>query len=203
MTVNNESKFWLNHRGQPVHIDNIKAIDKMRTDIVMETVGKAKELQKHMKTTKDMIFDLILSFIDLSASEYNVVLGGKKGNTTLTTFDGAHRVQYAIAEHIQFDERIQAAKTLVDELLVDWTQDARSEIQTLISQAFDVDKEGNLNTYKILGLRSIKIEDERWTEAMKAISDSVKVVSTKPYIRVYERDADGKYNQIVLDFAAI
>lgn len=203
MTTNNESQFWKDQKGNLIHIDNIREIDKMRTQIVMETVVKAKELHEHMKTTKSAIFDTILSFIDISIEEYDIKVGGKKGNTTLTTFDGKHRVQYAIAEHIQFDERIQAAKALVDECLRDWTQDSRTELKTFVSQAFDVDKEGNLSTTKILGLRRIKVEDERWATAMQAISDSIKIVSTKPYVRVYERGADGKYNQIVLDFAAI
>lgn len=203
MTTNNESQFWKDQKGNLIHIDNIREIDKMRTQIVMETVVKAKELHDHMKATKSAIFDTILSFIDISIEEYDIKVGGKKGNTTLTTFDGKHRVQYAIAEHIQFDERIQAAKALVDECLRDWTQDSRAELKTFVSQAFDVDKEGNLSTTKILGLRRIKVEDERWATAMQAISDSIKIVSTKPYVRVYERGADGKYNQIVLDFAAI
>lgn len=203
MTINNESQFWKDQKGNLIHIDNIREIDKMRTQIVMETVVKAKELHEHMKVTKSAIFDTILSFIDISIEEYDIKVGGKKGNTTLTTFDGKHRVQYAIAEHIQFDERIQAAKALVDECLRDWTQDSRAELKTFVSQAFDVDKEGNLSTTKILGLRRIKVEDERWATAMQAISDSIKIVSTKPYVRVYERGTDGKYNQIVLDFAAI
>ncbi|EQB6692992.1 DUF3164 family protein, partial [Salmonella enterica subsp. enterica serovar Newport] len=53
-------------------------------------------------------------FVDLSASEYGVTYGGTKGNVTLPSFDGSRRVVRATGEHRVFDERIQAAKKMID-----------------------------------------------------------------------------------------
>ncbi|STY90300.1 DUF3164 family protein [Moraxella bovis] len=58
-------------------------------------------------------------------------------------------------------------------------------------------------TRRVLSLRSLDINDEKWLQAMDAISDAIQVVSSKEYIRVYERDNDGKYQQITLDFASL
>ncbi|WP_143413368.1 DUF3164 family protein, partial [Haemophilus aegyptius] len=69
-------------------------------------------------------------------------------------------------------------------------------------RAFNVDKEGNLNTSRILGLRRVDIQDERWQNAMQAISESVQVVSSKAYVRLYERVGEtDQYVPIALDVA--
>ena len=59
------------------------------------------------------------------------------------------------------------------------------------------------NTNALLALRRHKIEDERWQRAMQAIGDSLQVLDSKAYVRVYERGKDGKYNAIPLDLAAL
>lgn len=66
-----------------------------------------------------------------------------------------------------------------------------------------MDKEGNLSTARILGLRRVDIQDDRWQRAMQAISDSVQVVGSKDYVRFYERDSLGKYQPISLDMAVV
>ena len=113
------------------------------------------------------------------------------------------KVQLAISEHLSFDERLQAAKKLIDECLTDWTGDSRDEIKTIVLDAFQVDKEGRINTGRILGLRRLPIDDARWLKAMQAIADSMQVVGSKTYLRIYERVADGRYIAIALDLAAL
>lgn len=195
--------YWKDANGNLVHVANIKDIDKLRTEIVRSVAQESLLLNLHIAQIKKRIFSDILTFIDLSIEQFGAKTGGKKGNTTLYTFDGQFKIQYAISERLQFDERIQAAKSLIDECLRDWTQDSSTEIKTLITRAFNVDKEGNLNTQRILELRHVKIEDKRWLRAMDAISDSLQVIGSKAYVRVYERDESGKYNQIMLDFASV
>ena len=74
--------------------------------------------------------------------------------------------------------------------------------KALIERAFNVDKEGNLNTSRILGLRRVEIQDSRWQNAMQAISESVQVVSSKAYVRLYERAGEtDQYVPIALDVA--
>ena len=92
--------------------------------------------------------------------------GGTKGNITLPTYDGAFKLQIATAENVMFDERLQAAKTLIDECINEWAKGSRPEIMVLVQQAFQTDKEGNLNVGRILALRRLEIADERWKAAM-------------------------------------
>ncbi|KOP31795.1 sulfate transporter, partial [Xenorhabdus sp. GDc328] len=114
------------------------------------------------------------------------------------------KIQRAMQDRIAFDERLQAAKALIDECLADWTVDARPEIQTLINQAFITDKEGDINTGRVLALRRLGIDDERWVQAMVAIGEALQVVGSKSYLRVYERIGDtDRYQPIALDIAGV
>ena len=130
-------------------------------------------------------------------------MGGKKGNVTLASFDGRFQIKRQISEFLTFDERLQAAKALIDECLKTWTQGSPSELRALVNDAFQVDKEGRINTGRILGLRRLDIGDDRWARAMQAISDSVQVRDVKAYFRIYERDEHGHMRAIPLDVAAL
>ena len=189
--------------GNLIAKENIKEIDLARHGLVREIALKAKDLSTAIAEFKGYAMGDIDAFVDLSAERYEVKLGGKKGNVTLDTFDGQYRIERQISEHLTFDEGLQAAKALIDECLREWTQGGNANVRTLVDHAFRVDKKGKLNTGAILALRRLKIDDERWNRAMTAISDSIKVTGSCVYVRVYERDVNGKYNLIPLDMAAL
>lgn len=191
-------------RGALIPEASIKPIDKERDELVQAIVRKAETVHSVLKDFKAEVFGDIAAFVELSAEQYGAKTGGKKGNVTLYSFDGQYKVQRAVSETLQFDERIQGAKSLIEECLQDWTAGSRDELKTIIDRAFDVDKEGNLNTNKILALRRVDIKDDRWRRAMDAISDSVQVIGSKSYIRVYKRIGNtDKYAPISLDLASI
>lgn len=190
-------------KGRLVPESQVKPIDAARDDLVRELYAKAETLQKAMCEFKRVAFADIEAFVDLSAEQYGVHIGGQKGNVSLLSFDGELRIQRAIAESIVFDERLQAAKKLIDECLREWTEDARPELATLVQDAFRVDVAGNIRTGQVLALRRLDIKDERWQRAMHAIADAVQVVGSKSYVRFYQRDAIGQYQALSLDMARI
>lgn len=195
--------FMENALGHQVPLEQVREIDKLRHELVMEKVDKFKLARTLLADLKAEIMADVGAFISLSAEKYEVRLGGNKGNVTLMSYDGKYKLVRQMAEDITFGEQLQAAKALVDECLRDWTQGARSELRALVDQAFQVDKEGNLSTTRILGLRRLEITDGRWLRAMQAISDSIQVTGTKPYVRVYERGENGAYAAVPLDIAAL
>lgn len=196
--------YWIDAKGALIPSKLLKPIDLARDSLVGEIVTKAIELNQLMAKFKDAAFADIAAFVDLSANEYDVKLGGKKGNVTLFTFDGRYKIQRAMADRIAFDERLQAAKELIDQCLADWTEGARPELQILINRAFSTDKSGEVSTGAVLALRRYEIEDPRWHQAMTAIGESVQIVATSAYIRIYERIGDtDQYKPIPLDMAAV
>lgn len=191
-------------KGRLIPLDAIKPIDQARDQLVAELVARAKQMNRDLAAFKEALFNDIDAFVDLSAERYGAKLGGEKGNVSLVSFDGRFKVLMAIQDSLAFDEGLQAAKVLIDECVHEWTQDARVEIKALINDAFQVDKEGNISTGRILGLRRLDIKDEKWQRAMTALSESVRVQSSTRYLRVYERvGLTNKYEPISLDIAGV
>lgn len=191
-------------KGNLVPISKIKEIDLMRDNLVMEITEEAVELHTLIKDFKDNVFGNIAAFVQLSGEQYGAKLGGNKGNVTLTSYDGRYKIQRAYAETLVFDERLQAAKALIDDCISTWSEGSNDNIRVLVNGAFEVDKEGQINTTKVLSLRQYKIEDADWHKAMDAISDSLRVAGTKAYVRIYKRVGDSdEYVPISLDLASV
>jgi len=196
--------YWQDAKGCLVPESMIKSIDKARDALVQEIVKEAVEISQVLSSFKSRCFGDIQAFIDLSIEQYGARPGGKKGNITLYSFDGRYKIQRAIQEHIAFDERLQAARALIDECLQEWTASAGPELKIIVEKAFAEDKEGNISSGRVLALRRYEITDPRWLKAMDAISESVQVINSTSYIRVYERVGDtDKYQPISLDIAGV
>lgn len=193
-----------NSVGHLVPIGQIKEIDLLRDDFVSKAVLAAEESASALLAAKKRLIGDMDAFLNLSGEKYGVKLGVGKGNISLTSFDGKYRITRDVAERIEFDERLQAAKELVDQCLREWTRDSNPNIRALIEDAFQVDRKGRINTKRILGLRKLKIDHPTWATAMDAISEAITITGSCVYHRFYVRnDETGKYQQIVLDFAAM
>lgn len=190
-------------QGRLVPLESIKEIDLARDALVAEVIKKANQVSAQLTSFKASLAADLQAFLELSAEKYGAKMGGVKGNVTITSYDGKYQVMRAIADQLIFDERLQAAKELIDDCLREWTRDSGAEIRALINDAFQVDKKGRVNTKRILGLRKLKIDHPKWLQAMEAISDAVQVVGSCTYYRLYERDANGNYQQIPLDLSSV
>lgn len=192
------------HKGRYIPRQMVKEIDLLRDELVLQLVEAAEQLKETIANFKAKAFRDIYAFVELSLEKYDTKMGGQKGNLSLLSFDGSKRINVAIQECMVFDERLQAAKSLIDECFKDWLEGGKQELRAVVMDAFDVDKQGNVNVKKILSLRRIHIEDDRWKRAMEAISDSLQVVGSKSYIRIYQKiDNTAEYVQIPLDIASI
>ncbi len=204
--INNQSVpagYMMDASGRLIPSDKVKQIDKERDRIVKEIVHEAKIHSSTLSKFKMATMKSIDSFAKKSSREYKVHLGGMKGNITLLSFDGKYKIIRAINENLIFDERLQIARQLIAECIKEWAKGSKDEIKVLIEDAFAVNKQGKLDRNRILGLRKLKINNQKWRSAMDAISESLQVVGSKEYVRVYERQDDGSFRQINLDVASI
>jgi hypothetical protein len=195
--------FMTDSQGREVPADMVKDIDKLRDQTVREIADKALKMREQLAAFKRGLREELLSYLQLSSERYGKTYGGKKGNITLMSYDGSLKLIIAVNEHIVFDERLQIAKSIIDECINRWSEGSRSEIRALVNNAFYVDKTGNINAARILGLRRLDITDPDWKRAMEAITESIQVSGSKEYLRVYTREENGEYRQVPLDVAAL
>ena len=197
-------QFMEDAQGRQVPVSMIKKFDLKRNDLVCSIMERAFAERERLAEFKQRVWEEIQAFVDESAKDSGAKkLGGKKGNITLTSFDGRYKLIVAVNDGILFNEKLQIAKQLIDECIGKWSKNARPELKVLVDDAFNVGKNGLVSTGKVLGLRRLNITDATWRRAMDAITESIQVVSSKTYMRFYERQEDESYKQIPLDVASL
>ena len=196
--------YWENAKGNLVPESKVKPIDKLRDQLVKDLCASAEVMSQAMGKFKLKTLGDVHAFIEASVEQYDVKIGGKKGNVTLMSFCGKLKVVLQMQDRITFGEQLQAAKVLIDKCVTRWSAGSNDNIKVLITDAFQVDKEGLINTGRVLGLLRLDIKDDDWKKAMQAIADSRQVSDTKPYIRFYKRaEASAEWKPITMDLAAV
>jgi len=189
-------------RGGFVPLETIKPEHKLEDEMVRKVIGHAEELSDRIGRFKGHTFDDLSGLDALLAQQYQVKRGGRKGNRTYQTHDGLQKVQVQVADLIDFGPELQQAKALIDECLVEWTDEGRAEVRAIVLRAFNVEKEGQINKAELFGLLRLNITDERWMRAMQAIHDGIRVVGSKQYFRFYKRpDVAARWQAISIDLA--
>jgi hypothetical protein len=195
--------YWLDAEGNLTPEELVKGKDKLVDQTVRQIVGFALELEARVSRFHAHTFSDLAALSDILAEQHGVKAGGRRGNVSFFSRCGRYRVQIQIAARIVFGPELQIAKALIDECLIEWSEGSRAEIRALVSQAFDVDKDGQLNRSAIFALRRLDIDDPRWLRAMDAIEASILVIGRKSYLRFSQRDThDGEWRSIRIDLAA-
>lgn len=191
-------------RGNLVPETKVKPEHKLEDEMVRRLTTSALELNKTLATFKEAALDEAQALRDVVAQNYGATIGGKKGNMTLKSYDGAFEMQVAVSDRLTFGPELHAAKELIDRCVERWSEGVNDNIHALVNHAFQVNKEGRIDTGRVLGLRRLDIKDREWQRAMEAISDAVRTDSSKTYIRFYQRDPEtGVRTAIPLDLAGV
>jgi hypothetical protein len=197
--------FLMDAKGRLVPEEMVKPAELLEDQTVRKIMGYAVELANQV----DRFFHHTQLdgqvFLQVLAEEYGATKRGAegKGNVTLTSYDGLMKVQFAVAERFVFGPELKIAKSLFDECLSAWSEDARPELRTIITDAFDVDKEGHVNREAVFRLLRLRIADARWEQAQAAIVDAVRMVGSKRYVRFYVRPSqDARWQPVPIDLAA-
>lgn len=196
-------RFMRDAKGRLVPLDLVRDADKLQDQMVRKIIGYALALSDQIRRFKGHTFDDVGAYMDLAAEKYGVKHGGAKGNVTFTTVDGLFKVQVQVSDRLTFGPELQVAKALIDECIAEWAEGSRAEIRALVEHAFRTDKEGLVNREAIFALRRVEIDDERWRQAMAAITDSIRVEGSKTYVRFYRRSSpQDRWQPITIDLAA-
>jgi len=197
--------YRMDGKGRMVHVAAIKPQELIEDEMVRKVMGFACDLANQLRRFRNNCFADSENFQALLAQEYGVTKRGArgKGNLTFMTVDGLMRMQIQVADHLTFGPELQTARAIFSECIEDWSEGARVELRTLVDEAFEGDKEGNINRDAIFRLLRLSFEDPRWKAGQSAIRDSIRVVGSKAYCRFYIRPAqDAAWMAVPIDLAA-
>lgn len=205
MATKNRDGDWLNNRGKYVPEEYVPEMDRLRDSMVERVHKTAKKLESALLEAKLEMIAETEAFLETKAKD-GKVKEGWKGNVILDSFDGTKRVDRRIGDLIGFSEGLQMAKTVIDEWIAKRLNGVDPALAKVISQAFNTDKRGKINTAMILRLLNIDIDDALWKKGMKILRDSIQVTSTRQYLAVYEKvstETGEEMRQICLNFSVI
>lgn len=204
VTIVNGKK-WVNLAdGSMKPLDLIKVEDWMEDQMVRKIIGFAKPLSAQIARFKIHARADIAEFDGLLEAKYGLVKKGRSGagNQQYKSLDGLMMVETRVNKLIEFGPQLKVAKDLIDECLLEWTEDGRAEIQGLISRAFKTDIAGQIDKAAVMALQKIESPDERWQRAMEAITAAVRVIGSKEYLHFsFKTDRDGDWIKISLNIA--
>lgn len=195
--------YMINGEGGLTPAGIVKPEHKLEDEVVRRIVAGAKPLAAQISAFRAQSLDQVDDFVSLLMQLYEIPRGGKKGNLTLYSFDKLQKVIVQVPDLLDFGPELQVAKAIIDELLTGWSADSPDQLKAIVNNAFDVDKQGQINRSALFGLLRHNIEDERWKRAMQALRDSIRIVGSKRYIRMYARPSiEAGWSVISLDMAA-
>ncbi|MGP4671762.1 DUF3164 family protein [Agrobacterium salinitolerans] len=202
VTIINGREFMHNAKGGLDPIGNVKDQYKLEDQTVRKCIDFALNLNAQLSRFRGHTAADLAALDALLGEKYNVTIGGKKGNRTYQTYDGLMKIQVQVSDLISFGPELQVAKALIDECLTEWSADSRPEIQSIVTRAFNTEKEGQVNRADVFMLLKLEIEDPRWKKAMDAVRDAIRVTGSKEYVRFYKRTSiDADWQAITIDLA--
>lgn len=177
-----------NARGDLVHAANVSPTDIDTDETVRKIHAFGQALSSQMWRYRDHTMSDICELSDRIVARYGgKKSGGKKGNISITSFDGRLRVQLAQADQIEVGPEIIAAQSIIGECLEAWQKGSNLNLQAIVEQAFKPSADGKVSVAELLRLRRVQIDDPRWRQAQDAISDSLRPTGRAEYIRLYKR----------------
>lgn len=203
--------FMFDSKGNLIAEANVKAQDKLMDQTVRTIVSFASDLSAQIARFKGHTYDDIETFVALLRDEHGIEKSrSHRGDITLTSFDGLMKVTVSTQDNIGFGPELQVAKEQLDVLIDEWSEGASDQLRALTATAFDTSKAGNVNRDAIIRLRRLEFHtddgepDPRWRVVQGLITDSIRSVGSKSYVRIHTRETtDGAWTLLPLNLAKV
>jgi hypothetical protein len=203
--MSKQIKTLRDHNGFDVPVTAIGKIDLKKNQTAIKIAEKFKEMAVRLQNLKDFAFDAADEIYELQLKAYEIDgrdVERMKGNFTFFSYDKRFKVEVNIGQRLEFDDKINLAKAEIDEYLKEITEGQNSDILIIVNNAFTTVR-GKLDPKRILQLFSYQIKNVRWKKAMEILQDSITTNHSKRYIKVSERDSNGEYQNINVQFSSI
>lgn len=199
----NGNRYMADGKGGLRALENIPPMKKLQDEQVRKVFGFAFALAAQIARFKGHVYEDLGALDALMMQEYGLTVGGPKGNRTYASFDGLMKIEVRIQDRIAYGPEMQIAKALFDEVLNSRAASADPLIRSIVTNAFDTDREGQINRANVFVLLATKDDDPRWVSGQEAIRDAMHVIGSKSYLRFQHRDAfDAPWQTLTIDLAS-
>lgn len=179
-------------KGALLPIEIIKPQHLLEDSLVREQFGWFLALVEQANRFRGHLFSDLGEFDALLAEKYGAEKGGPKGNRTYSTVDDCYKISIRVRDTLDFGPELQAAKSLIDECLRGWSEDAVAPLRVIVNGAFNVDKEGLINKSEIFKLLRHDIDHPQWRSAMDALREAIRITGSRTSCEFRMRTGPGE-----------
>jgi len=196
---------WIDEKGQKVpfaYINKSVIFDERKIHQIMK---RAYKLSKELAKLKSDAIKLCEESNNVKRKEHNLKSEKLTGGYNITAFDNSLKIELQKQEGIIFDEMlILEAKNKLTEYVQNSLTDKQHHIGKILLSAFEK-KGGKLDPKRILALNKYRseIKDKLFQEALSLIDDASKAADSKRYVRFYEKNGDGEFKNVNLNFSSV
>ena len=196
--------YWMNAKGDLIKAENVSPRERDMDEVVRKIHAFGADLSATMWRFREYTMRDIALYCERLIKSYGATPRGKKGNVSLSSFDGCLKVTLSIADVIEAGPEILAAQALIEECIDKWSANAQINLRALVKQAFRQDSTGRLSVAQLLNLKRIEIDDDKWRRAQAAIGDALRPAGRAEYVRIYTRPAaTDPWEQLPLHLAQV
>lgn len=199
---------WCDESGIEIPANRISQAEKEREKQAQRVFKEAMKTHNQLKQFAQLI-QQANDAVNVANAKENKALGkaikAGKGNFTWYNFDRSLKIEVNINELIRFDEaKIAAARELFDKFIERNVAGTDNIVRQLINSAF-ANTKGGLDSKKVLSLLKYrsKIKDKDFHNALDLIEDSISRPDSRRYFRVWQKNEQGMYDNIDLNFSSI
>lgn len=201
-----KDKNWKDEKGNPVPYTRTTAFERLTEAKATRLLKRARAIERELAEFKEEVRntqrEVYAAFLKSKGVDLNKA---GKGNHTWYNFDRTIKVMVDVQERIEFDDMlITAARERFSAFLADAVRSDVEFVGEMIKDAFETTN-GKLDPKRVMGLLryKTKVKHALFQEAMSLIEESIRRTHSKTYFSVWERQEDGSYQAVKLDFAAI
>ena len=185
-----------------------KEYESTRDDVVLKLVGRAKQQNLVLKAMKEEA-DVECSFIYDLMKEYGDLNNGNQGSFTVKTSDGKFKITRKNQKQKGFDERAIIAEKKLRLYLISFIKERDNtggrKMYKLAMSLLERNASGDLDVNLVS--RLYKMEDEfgdaDYSAIMGLFRESYVENSTATYFQFFEKQPNGRYENIELAFSKL
>ena len=193
--------FVYNAEGNLIAQCNIPAHELRKDAFVTGLLKQVKEQQKQLQIFKTNLIRSFEEFRVEMLDQYSTKLHarGSGDNVAMFSFDGKYKITYKTAKLKTLGPEHDAARQLARDYYNSQKDKLPHDVLIAV-QDFFVNDASIANTISFIGK---DFQDEMLREAQAAAKDALLVIGSKSYFNFYERDEDGEYHQVHLNFSKL
>ena len=204
MIHTSKDKLWTDEAGIAIPFNRTTPAERLKERKAASIVAEAQKINCQLTDFKEKVRQLCNEVYAAVMTE-NGAKTDAKGNFTWFSFDRSIKIEVNINERIDFDDlTIKASKEKFDEFLSENITGKAEFAKELVQEAFSTSR-GRLDAKKVMSLLKYKskIKDSKFQEAVELLEKSIRKPESRTYFRVWQKDSEGKYQNIDLNFSSI